>query len=308
MVVCPFHQKDGRPERTGSLAFSIQTGQWFCHTCGEGGGMRKLLSKLCLPEDTLSSKLFEELDVQGPAKGRFYLTDPRIEARYRLPESVLGLFDTHPGMPQAVLDWGFSYRTFRTFDLGYDKKHLRITFPLRDFQGNLVGFSGRALDDHPARYKVYKEREYGAWGITSTPLEEKGKIIWNYDRVASALMHVYDAPILVVEGFKACMWLVQLGFTNTVALLGSSMSEQQHALLERLGGTLYLFLDNDAAGKKKFAIGERLANTGCSVRVPEYPTPQPDTLTRAQAESAIHCAPYISPTRTPHDHFRKEPQ
>lgn len=311
MVVCPFHTNaEGKPERTGSMAVSIVTGQWFCHTCGEGGGAKRLLRKLQLPENSLSSAFYDKLD-GGPSKGRYHLADPRIDSRCRLDESVLGLFDTSPSMPQAVLDWGFTFHTYRAFDLGYDRRHLRITFPLRDFRGNLVGFSGRTLEDHPARYKVYGDREYGAWGITNAPLREKGKIVWNYDRVSAALMQTYDAPILVVEGFKACMWLVQLGFTNTVALLGSAMSDEQRALLERLGGTLYLFLDNDKAGEKKTQIGERLASAGCDVRIPEYPTKQPDTLKRRQVQQAMREAISIihTPKEKKHDasSFWKEP-
>lgn len=286
MVVCPFHlNKTGKAENTGSLAISIATGMWFCHTCGEGGGVRKLLKRMNLPdtevpEDALSAP-------ERSPRGRFYIPNAAVDPACILPESYLGLFDTGSRMPAAVHDWGFSYRTYRSFDLGYDPRHLRVIFPLRDFRGNLVGFSGRALDDHPARYKVYAEREYASWGISHPPLKEKGKLIWNYERVYAAIQSQHRATILVTEGFKACMWLVQLGFPLTIALLGSNMSEEQHSLLERLGGTLYLFLDNDEAGDKKHAIAQRLANTGNDVRVPTYPTKQPDLLTRPQVEEAI---------------------
>lgn len=310
MISCPFHlNRMGLPEATGSLSFSITKGLWYCHTCGEGGGLRKLLGKLGLTEGDISPEILASLEEQRrPLRSPYWTPKVSIDREYRLPESVLGLFDTRPRVPKVCLDWGFTAETIRLFDFGYDRKYLRITFPLRDYLGNLVGFSGRTLGSSKARYKVYGEVEYEGWNLPARPFNDvdetreslengdkgnKSKIIWNYDRVNAALRTTTDAPILVTEGFKACAWLVQLGFPFTVALLGSNMSSAQGALLERLGGTLYLFLDNDTAGEKKHDIGQRLANQGCNVRIPTYPTRQPDTLSVDQVHLAMREAPYI---------------
>jgi DNA primase len=282
MVVCPFHlNREGLPEKTGSLAFNIRHGMWFCHTCGVGGGLRKLLSKMNLDESM--GDLLEQVEASREQlfEPGSPFCDVRIDPSLFVTESSLGFFDTRPGVAAEVLRWGFRPRTAFHFDVGYDTKHLRVTFPLRDYRGNLVGYSGRALGSHPARYKVYGEREYAAWGLPQLPPPPKGKIIWNYDSVYAALMRQWNADILVVEGFKACMWLWQLGFPHVVALLGSNMSREQQTMLERLGGTLYLFLDNDKAGDKKHIIGQRLTEGGCTVRIPTYPGAQPDTLKTA---------------------------
>lgn len=300
MVVCPFHlNRQGVPERTGSLSFNVEDGRWFCHTCGFGGGLRKLLRKMGQPEDMLDAdELLLAEQAAAPVAQRMFV-DPSIPSSLFLPEEAVGLFSTYPKVPSETKRWGLRAATVHHFDIGYDSKNLRVTFPLRDFRGNLVGFSGRALTDHPARYKVYGELEYEKWKLPRLPPVTKGKIVWNYDAVYTALERVWDADILVTEGFKACAWLWQLGFPYVVALLGSNMSDEQQALLERLGGTLYLFMDNDKAGDKKHSIGERLANSGCVVRIPSYPTMQPDTLTRPQVTQAMREASFVHPVQKP---------
>jgi len=290
MVICPFHRgSDGGPEKQGSLSFSIKNGMWFCHKCGEGGGLRSLLKQMGLVDEDGMERLLDEISEKvspRPQEPLWYGVTPQ-EAH--LPESTLGFFD---GIPRQMVEWGFQPRTIQRFEVGYDRKSLRITFPLRDYAGNLLGFSGRALTDHPARYKVYGEVEYGRWGLPNYSPARKEVILWNYDRVYPAVLHDYRGGVIVVEGFKACMWLWQLGFKRVVALLGSNMSQAQEALLARLGGKLYLFLDNDDAGKKKYAIADRLSKS-CEPYVPKYPTLQPDTLNKYQVLSAIQsCAPY----------------
>ena len=289
MVVCPFHKgKDGGPERQGSLSFSIKNGMWFCHRCGEGGGLRSLLKQMGVLDEEGMELLLEKAQDK---------VDPRIDPLWHgvttkdmhVPEDTLGFFD---GIPRQMIAWGFHPKTIQRFEVGYDKKSLRITFPLRDYAGNLLEFSGRALTDHPARYKVYGEVEYERWGLPTYPTARKELIVWNYDRVYPAALHDFRGGTLVVEGFKACMWLWQLGFRRVVALLGSNMSQTQEALLARLGGKLYLFLDNDKAGNKKYMIADRLAKHS-EPYVPKYEGQQPDTLTREQVfESIANCVPY----------------
>lgn len=302
MVVCPFHlNREGVPERTGSLSFNVENGLWFCHTCAVGGGLRKLLRRMGQPEDMVDPGVMALAEQAAAPEARPLFPDLTFPPGLILPEETLGLFDTRPKVPAETKRWGLKASTVFHFDIGYDPRNLRVTFPLRDFMGNLVGFSGRALTDHPARYKVYGELEYEKWKLPSLPPAAKGKIIWNYDQVSAALERTWDADILVTEGFKACAWLWQLGFPYTVALLGSNMSEQQQAMLERLGGTLYLFLDNDKAGEKKHLIGQRLASAGCDVRIPTYPTRQPDELKRPQVVEAMRDAALIYPAEQPRE-------
>lgn len=293
MAICPFHlNAQGVPERSGSFAFSLESGLWYCHACGDGGGFRSFLRKLGYEEGDVEDSLLSIASAAAAERPRVGLWPGYLPPSSHVPEYLLSLFDTGEKVPVEARRWGFRKTTLQHFDVGYDPKNLRITFPLRDRGGRLVGFSGRTVGSSKARYKVYGPYEYRKWGVEGPVEVEKGQLLWNLEPVEASLRFSWDAKILVVEGFKACMWLWQLGFHNTLALMGSSMTEVQQRILESLGGTLYLFLDNDKAGEKKNEIANRLAGCGCSVHVPVYPTHQPDQLTVEQVKDAIETSEY----------------
>ena len=76
--------------------------------------------------------------------------------------------------------------------------------------------------------------------------------LWNAHGVYAALLNMPQGLtqpfVIVVEGFKACLWLLQHGYQNTVALMGSSMTATQADLLRRMSSRVLLLLDNDKAG------------------------------------------------------------
>lgn len=208
-----------------------------------------------------------------------------------LPESLLGVYDWRP---DGLVDQGFETKVLRELEIGYDNGKDRIIFPIRDLYGNLVGLMGRATvhGDHP-RYLLYRGRRINDEGklVTSDfgpefdeqfpayKIEESHKYLWNAHRVYP-LMLSKAAPLIVVEGFKACIWLIQLGFWNTVALMGSGMSIEQHDMISRMSGRgIWLFLDNDDSGiKGTLRIGRWLRRTTSDLWVIPYPVwaDQPD--------------------------------
>lgn len=294
MTSCPLHTKNGQKEAHPSFAIRTDNGLWFCHSCKAFGSFRALLTRMGVSGGGMSSYM-DNVEAVLRATTPDAPFDPvwvkPIDSKYVLPEHILGLFDF---APRQMLLWGFQKKVLRQFNVGYDTKHDRITFPLRDYTGQLVGFSGRAARDGMVpRFKFYTKPEYEAWGLPATGFEDKSHIIWNYDQVRAASAFS-DTPVIVVEGFKACLWLYQCGFTSVVALLGSSMSHTQQRLLERLGSKLYLMLDNDGGGQHKYEMARSLSQS-CKVHIPEYPTRQPDTLTPEQITEAIDSAPsYLS--------------
>jgi len=233
--------------------------------------------------DTFYKPLFEAIDARVVRKrsqqGR--IMNDLVE--HVLPESTLGLFDY---CPLGLIEEGFHEDILRRFDIGYDTKHQRITFPIRDIAGRIVGISGRSVVGD-GRYKVYAHNEYKAWEL---PLiqTDKSKFLWNIDKVYPQAWHDPNPSIILAEGFKACMWIWQAGFRNVVALMGSSMSKDQQKLLERLGGRLTLFLDNDDAGQKgTFWIGRQLHLRIPRVSVAIYDTKQPTDLSSDQVRETV---------------------
>jgi len=96
--------------------------------------------------------------------------------------------------------------------------------------------------------------DFGEWFDEQFPGYrcENHDFIWNYDRVYPRVMQATseaESTVFLVEGYKACLWMIQCGYVNTVALMGSYISETQQRMLHRLGGQVVLFFDNDNPGR-----------------------------------------------------------
>ncbi len=140
----------------------------------------------------------------------------------------------------------------------YDKFRNRLMFPIIDVRGNVIAFSGRALDDSPAKYMNSPE----------TPVFHKGSNIFslNIAKQTSA-----KDGIILVEGNMDAVSLYTFGFTNAVAGLGTALTDQQAQLLKRYASLVYVCYDNDEAGEKaaEKAI-EILAAAGVKLKVLSY--------------------------------------
>lgn len=287
MAVCPFHTKTGgAPERTPSFTMSLTKGVFFCFSCKSSGNLRTFLEQVGEPEYVvrkLYGELLDELDkTRDPPKDA-----KRTEFKGYggvLEESVLGLFDM---CPLDLINDGFSEDTLQYFDVGFDEKNLRITYPLRALTGELIGISGRTvLNDGSAKYKVYAHDEYKAWNIDPVRTD-KDVVVWNAHRVVPRLVKIFRPTWYLVEGFKAAMWLHQHGYTDVVALAGSYMGAVQQQVLERLGGQVVLMLDNDNAGLKGTALtGDRLSNSA-DVFVALYDQHQPTDVGSLELQEAL---------------------
>jgi DNA primase len=118
-------------------------------------------------------------------------------------------------------------------------------------------------------------------------------------RVYPELYHSrVQTDIVIVEGFKACMWVYQAGFHNVVALLGHSLTDNQKTILEHVLQPVYLFLDNDPRAWDGCEDAGRKLARSMPVRVMLYPDrirddpcAQPDSCTldeiRFQKENAV---------------------
>jgi DNA primase len=121
----------------------------------------------------------------------------------------------------------------------YDRFRHRIIFPIADLKGRVIAFGGRALDpEAPAKYLNSPE----------TPLFHKGSILFNAAR-ARGPAHDRDR-LIVVEGYMDVVSLVEADFAETVAPLGTALTEEQVQLLWRMTPEPILCFDGDSAGRK----------------------------------------------------------
>lgn len=120
----------------------------------------------------------------------------------------------------------------------YDGFRNRVTFPIRDQAGRIVGFGGRTLGDDPAKYLNSPESR----------LFDKSSVLYGLHQANRSIQSAGVA--IVCEGYTDVIACHQAGFTNVVATLGTSLTRGHAALLRRLCGSVVLLFDGDEAGRK----------------------------------------------------------
>jgi len=291
MARCPFHD-DSKP----SFAINTENGLWFCHGCGLKGGLADFLRFVGLSRsriEALLGPLREDLQehkerAKREERYRFKTGNP-FRSDIIIPETVLGTFDFKP---RDLVSKDFDPKVLRQLEIGYDKGKDRITYPIRDLYGNLVGVSGRTVIGDEPRYKVYRGGKRGLVGDFGEFFDDQfpgyeiksHNFLWNAHRVYPEVLHANTAKefeLIIVEGFKACIWLIQHGWTNVVALMGSSITKTQADIVRRMTSSVTLFLDNDKPGRMAtYRIGQWLSKSlDVNVCQPWHPFfKQPDYL------------------------------
>lgn len=309
MIPCPYH--GGGAERTPSCSVSRYKPTFFCHGCKVGGHISKLLRDLGASSEAIIRIRIESLGMSASpehrGEGNLYSAkaasaamataqrrtnlDP-FRGDFILNEDVL---DPFREMPNALKKEGFSRDTLYHFEVGWDPRMMRITFPIRNVYGALVGISGRTLINAPEKYRIYTDGDLSYGGskrITKEYTMEGTKkvVLWNIHSFHGELAAT-DEPVVIVEGFKACMWAWQSGYKLVTALIGSYLTWEHSELLARATSRIILCLDNNKAG----IVGthkaiQTLAKRGVTdVTVARYPDgrEQPDDLEPEELLAAV---------------------
>ncbi|HEU0157685.1 MAG TPA: DNA primase [Hyphomicrobiaceae bacterium] len=275
----PFKQ-----EKTPSFFVNDHKGSWFDFSSGQNGDIFKfimLTEGLSFPEAV--ERLAEEAGIALPKASRAEAEAEDERARlYQVLEASCRFFESQLGAGAGLearryLEGrGLGREASARFRLGYApnsrsalKEHLakagftgaemvaagmqisgedipvaydrfrhRVTFPISDLKGRIIAFGARALDpDTPAKYL----------NSPDTPLFHKGAVLFN---AANARRAAFDkARIIVVEGYMDVIALAEAGFQETVAPLGTALTENQLQVLWRLAPSPVLCFDGDAAGR-----------------------------------------------------------
>jgi DNA primase len=125
----------------------------------------------------------------------------------------------------------------------YDRFRARLLFPIRNRDGKIVGFGGRALGDARPKYL----------NTAQTAVFDKSANLYAIDLAKDAIRKADSA--VIVEGYMDAIMAHQVGHANVVASMGTALTESQIGLLKRLTGRIILALDADAAGQAAMLRG-----------------------------------------------------
>jgi DNA primase len=118
----------------------------------------------------------------------------------------------------------------------YDYFRNRLIFPIRDIRGRVIGFGGRALGDGKPKYL----------NSPQTLLFEKNSVLYALDMARDAIKQA--GQVIIVEGYVDAVIAHQYGTRQTVACIGSAITEKHIQQLKKLTKQVTLALDPDAAG------------------------------------------------------------
>jgi DNA primase len=120
----------------------------------------------------------------------------------------------------------------------YDMFRARLMFPIRDAQGQVIGFGGRVLDNRLPKYINSAE----------SPLYSKARALYGLAEARPTISKGDRA--IVVEGYIDVIALSQAGFKDTVATLGTALTIEQLRLLSRYTRNIMACFDGDNAGRQ----------------------------------------------------------
>lgn len=265
---CPFHG-----EKTPSFVVSPSKQIYHCFGCGAGGDSIKFvmeMEKLSYPEaiEKLASMYNFSLVY---TKGSSDYSDAK-----RVLESIQTWYvknlENNPTAKKYLLGRGISQNSIERFGIGYvpdgaSVMHFlnsallplpkaveagviakgegggyyarlveRITFPIFSTSGAAVGFGGRTVTNHPAKYI----------NSPQTKLFNKSRLLYGYDLAKESIYKT--KKLIVCEGYLDVVMFHQAGFTQAVASMGTALTPEHLPLLRKGEPKIILAYDGDKAG------------------------------------------------------------
>ena len=266
--VCPFHD-----DRNPSMSISQSKQIFHCFACKAGGDAIKFVmdyEKLTYPEAieriaSLVNFSLEYTNDKAPTQKENKHILEKVNAFYRSE------FFKHEAAVRYIYSRGINDAMIEKFELGWagdsastirllqneniepkealevgilkqNEKGIyasfieRITFPIYSHTTRLVGFGGRTISDHPAKYV----------NSPQSAVFDKSKLLYGYHLARQSIFE--KNQIIITEGYLDVIMLHYAGFTNAVAVLGTALTTSHLPLLKRGEISVVLCFDGDGAG------------------------------------------------------------
>lgn len=306
--LCPFHK-----EKTPSFTVNEEKQIFHCFGCGVGGDLIEFLSKY------LNINTFEVVRLLEKESGaKLIIGDRDYEKKEREIKKILeinkkalsfyihNLFKTDEGskcllylnsrglkietikkffLGYASIEWDKLFRYLEK--VGYSKNDIektglvvhssglyrdffrnKLIFPIINRYNEVIGFGGRVLDNSLPKYVNTPEN--------TVFIKRRNLFGINY-----ALKNIQDKKsVFIVEGYMDCLMMHQAGFDNTVATLGTALTDEHIKFLKGYVENFFLVFDGDEAGRKAaLRACEIFMNIGITPRIVLLPEGEdPDSL------------------------------
>ncbi|AVW05040.1 DNA primase [Lactiplantibacillus plantarum] len=319
--LCPFHE-----ERTPSFSVNEQKQIFHCFSCGRGGNVFSFimdLENLSFPEAVVKVADFGHIDLPASYTAQSQPAAPKDQQQADLLKLYADsakmyqhiLVNTELGEPalKYLHERGLDDETIKTFGIGYApanqllldffKEHQsdyqllrqsglfienqagdlrdrfvdRVLFPIKDASGRVIAFSGRILKKSPNEPKYLNSPE--------TKLFNKRSVLFNFDLARGPIRQ--QKSVVLFEGFMDVIAAYRSGIQNGVASMGTSLTDEQIYMLERVTDTLYVCYDSDMPGQKATDRALKLlgGNSRLDLGVIQMPDGMdPDEYLRAQGQ------------------------
>ncbi|MBR3930827.1 MAG: DNA primase [Alphaproteobacteria bacterium] len=280
---CPFHN-----EKTPSFTVVEDKGFYKCFGCGEGGDIISFTMKINNMD--FKAAIEELANMAGMKLPDFKPRDPNIvkheEELFNICDAAANTFHEKLFTPDgaAALEYlrkrGFTDDMIKKYRIGYAPKNNiiankfagskylvdaglcrrgdfglydffrdRLMFPLFNANGKIVAFSGRSLDGSEPKYK----------NTTDTDVFHKRRTVFGLNFARDAIHRANRS--IVVEGQIDAIKMQTNGFGETVAPLGTALTDEHIAILCKLNRNITFCFDGDGAGQKAAA-------RACSIMMP----------------------------------------
>ncbi|AKL95723.1 DNA primase DnaG [Clostridium aceticum] len=317
-ALCPFHN-----EKTPSFHINKEK-QWFkCFGCGEGGDVIGFIMKienldfieavkiLAQRANIYIDELTHPNEIKERQKNdRIYYDINRQAGRYFYDNLVQG----RNLAQDYLIKRGLTVKAIKSFGLGYaldgwdyllnylikkgytkedieksglivkskqkdsyyDRFRKRIMFPIFDVRGNVIAFGGRVLDDALPKYLNSPETKYF----------NKSEILYG---LHIARKNAINGQGILVEGYMDVIALHQQGLKNTVATLGTSLTQGHAVTLKKYFNEIVICFDGDSAGiKATLRSIEILQNVHIDIKVLTLPNNMdPDDFIKKKGKDAF---------------------
>ena len=274
-ALCPFHS-----EKTPSFFVSPSRDSWHCFGCSKGGDIFSFVM------DIEGAEFPEALKILANRAG---VELKPIDKEYqnerlrllKLMEEAKNFYEKELKKNKEVIEYlkerGLKGETAKAFGVGfvpggwrnlcgflkeknysdfeieksgmavksdkgfYDRFRNRIMFPIFSSSGQVVGFSARIFGEETP--------ESGGKYINTpqTILYDKSRILYGFDRAKTEIRKKDNC--ILVEGQMDVIMSHQAGIINTVAVSGTSLTNEHLRIIKRLTDNLTIAFDKDEAGK-----------------------------------------------------------